>query len=248
MLRPFDCYLSPNLLPFWLFNLEAGRPPIRRGTIPQYGKGPLGEKPVVIDMLDTHNARFHRKTLRHFDQMRRQPPDSAAQSQPFPDDWFDIPHDSFADFGAMTYLASLVPFHRDKPLARAQFYLEPPLRLGQYRMFRSNGFPRAFITWAGLSPEAEMAFAVDHQPLAPEDWTSGSSVWLIDFVAPFGQFDQIVAMLSQNTGLTRLRTLWHNKAGDKYRIIQWDRDADTNSINLRSFGVNQFRKLLNEGL
>jgi len=199
-----------------------------------------------MGIIEPENERFFRKTSRHFAEMRNQGHVSAQATESFPQDWFDIPHDSFADFGAMTYLASLVPFHREKTLARAQFYFEPALRLGQYRMFRSNGFPRAFITWAGLSPRAEMAFAVDHQPLAPEDWTSGNSVWLIDFVAPFGQFDQIIAMLTQNPDITRLRTLWHNKTGDAYRVIQWNRDEGEKTITMRSFGRNQFRKLLNE--
>lgn len=195
---------------------------------------------------EPENERFFRKTSRHFAEMRNQGHAHAQVSEGFPQDWFDIPHDSFADFGAMTYLASLVPFHRNNSLARAQFYFEPALRLGQYRMFRSNGFPRAFITWAGLSPRAEMAFAVEHSPLAPEDWTSGNSVWLIDFVAPFGQFDQIIAMLTQNRDITQLRTLWHNKTGEKFRVIQWNREADETSIRMRSFGQNQFRKLLSE--
>lgn len=190
------------------------------------------------------NEQFFRKTSRHFAEMRNPERVSARASIPFPTDWFDIPHDRFADFGAMTYLASLVPFHREKTLARAQFYFEPALRLGQYRMFRTNGFPRAFITWAGLSPKAEMAFAVDHQPLAPEDWTSGNSVWLIDFVAPFGQFDQIIAMLTQNPEIKQLRTSWHNKTGEKFRIIQWNRIEGETAIGMRSFGQNQFRKLL----
>ena len=201
---------------------------------------------VEQDMLEPENERFFRKTLRHFAEMRDQGPAASEASVRFPADWFDLPHDTLADFGAMTFLASLTTYHRDKPLARALHYLEPPLRLGQYKMFRSNGFPRAFITWAGLSPAAEMSFAVDHRPLAPEDWTSGDSVWLVDFAAPFGHFDQMLPLLVRNPDLRRVRTLWHNAAGDRSRIVQWSRATAEGAIDMRSFGVNQFRKLLRE--
>jgi hemolysin-activating ACP:hemolysin acyltransferase len=197
-------------------------------------------------MLEPVNERFFRKTLRHFAEMRNQGPGASAASERFPADWFDIPHDSLADFGAMMFLASLTTYHRDKPLARALHYLEPPLRLNQYKMFKSNGFPRAFITWAGLSPAAEMAFAVDHQPLQSQDWTSGGSVWLIDFVAPFGHVDQIVPMLTQNPDLTRVRTLWHNPTGERYRIVEWSRPPGETAVAVKSYGQNQFRDILQQ--
>lgn len=201
---------------------------------------------VEQDMLDPKNTRFFRKTLRQFATLQHQGPEASGAVVPFPADWFDISHDRLADFGAMTFLASLTTYHREKPLARALHYLEPPLRLGQYKLFRSNGFPRAFITWAGLSREAELAFAVEHRPLASQDWTSGSSVWLIDFAAPFGHFAQMLPLLTQNRELRRVRALWHNAAGEKYRIVQWSRETAEGAISVRSYGVNQFHRLLRE--
>jgi len=199
-----------------------------------------------MGIVEPENERFFRQTLRHFAEMQNQGPDSAHKAQSFPADWFDIPHDKLADYGAMTFMAGLTNYHRTQPLARAMHYFEPPLRLGQYKMFRSNGYPRAFITWAGLSPQAEASFAVDHLPLEPEDWTSGSSVWLVDFVAPFGHVEQIVPLLTQNPDLTRVRTLWHNKAGDRYRIVQWSRAPGDTAVAVNSYGINQFRTLLEQ--
>ena len=91
-----------------------------------------------------------------------------------------------------------------------------------------------------------MAFAVQHQPLAPQDWTSGASVWLIDFAAPFGHFAQMLPLLTRNPDLRRVRALWHNPAGDRYRIMEWSRDRADGPVRLRSFGVNQFRRTLQE--
>ncbi len=190
---------------------------------------------------------FFRATMRHFAEMRGSAPDGSARGTAFPKDWFDLPDSFLADFGAVFYLASLTRFHRRRRLADLFESFEAPLRLGQYKLFKSDGFNRAAITWAGLSEDAERRFAVDHQALAPQDWNGGASVWLVDFLAPFGHVDQIVPMLTQNPSLTRVRTLWHNKEGTRYRIVEWTRETGSEDVYVKSYGVGQFRRMLEEG-
>ncbi|NNK77543.1 MAG: hypothetical protein HKP40_02405 [Litoreibacter sp.] len=81
------------------------------------------------------NQKFVRKTLRHFAVMRNLGPGASLSDTPFPDDWFDLPEDVLADFGAMVYLASLTKLHQKHILKQAMGVFEPPLRLGQYRIF-----------------------------------------------------------------------------------------------------------------
>jgi cytolysin-activating lysine-acyltransferase len=188
--------------------------------------------------------KFFRATMRHFAQLRGSGPAVSATSATFPADWFDLPDWLLADLGAAFFLISLTRYHRIRSLGAVFDALEPPFRLGQYRMFRSNGYPRAFITWAGLSLAAERRHAVDHLPLRGEDWNSGASVWLIDFVAPFGHIDQIVPMLTANRDLTRLRTLWHNKDGGRFRVVEWSRPVGEEEVKVTSYGAGQFCKLL----
>jgi len=191
---------------------------------------------------------FFRATMRHFAELRAATPDGADTAQPFPDDWFDLPETLLADLGAMVFLAGLGRHHRPQSLASVMAQFEPPLRLGQYRLFRSNGFPRAFITWAGLAPAQERRFAIDHLPLHPQDWNSGPSVWLVDFVAPFGHIDQIVPLLTANPSLPHVRTLWHNRDGSRYRVVEWSRPAPEAPVAVRSYGAGQFaRRLLEQG-
>ncbi|MCP5072678.1 MAG: toxin-activating lysine-acyltransferase [Rhodobacteraceae bacterium] len=189
---------------------------------------------------------FLNKTMRNFATLRNPGfvPNSGASA--FPADWFDLSPKILADFGALYYLASLSPFNRDRSLAAITAQLEPPLRLKQYRIFRSKGYPRAFITWAGMSPAHERDFAVDHQPIAPHMWNSGTSKWLIDFVAPFGQIDQIVPLLTRNPNETRVRTVWHNKTGTRRRIVEWSRPEPDDPVAVKSYGVGQFTKLVDE--
>jgi hemolysin-activating ACP:hemolysin acyltransferase len=166
------------------------------------------------------------------------------RSEPFPSDWFDWPQEMLADLGAMSFLAALSPFHQSRSHVQLITGLEPALRLGQYRIFRSDGYPRAFVTWAGLTPGAERRLALDHRTLEAHQWNSGSSKWIIDLVAPFGHLEQVLEVLAQKPEVRRVRTLWHNRAGTRYRIIEWTRDRDSAPIQLASYGVGQFARIL----
>lgn len=191
--------------------------------------------------------KFIKASLRHLSALQAAGPGASASSVPFPPDWFDIPQAVLADLGAMSFLLSLSPYHAERTLPEAMAQLEPALRLGQYRIYRSNGYPRAFVTWAGLTEGAERRLALQHKPLMPRHWNSGPSKWVIDFVAPFGHARDILRRLTEDHGETRVRTLWHNAKGTRYRIIEWSRPGPEAPIDVRSYGVGQFKKRLDEG-
>lgn len=191
--------------------------------------------------------KFVKRSMRHLAELRRRSPGSTNPGVPFPGGWFDLPERILADLGAMFFLLSITSFHRPRSIAQTIAALEPPLRLGQYYIFRSNGYPRAFITWAGLDRDAEMQFAVDHQLLQPEQWNCGDSRWVIDMGAPFGHLEQIVQMLAANKQTNRVRTLWHNKLGTRARVIEWTRANAQSEIQVSSYGRMQFKKKLHGG-
>ena len=198
-------------------------------------------------MPHTHEENhFFRATMRHFAHLRSSGPQAADSEQPFPADWFDLPQTTFADFGAMLYLAGLTSYHRPRRLDHLIATMEPALRLGQYKLFYSNGFPRAAITWAGLSSDAEYRFAIENRALEPQDWNSGTSTWLVDFIAPFGHVDQIVPMLTQNPSLTRLRTLFISEDSQRRRVVEWSRPSPDATIRFAAYGLGQFKKMLLE--
>ncbi len=120
--------------------------------------------------VENSKDHFVRATLRHFDFHRQSIAHGGQSDLPFPDDWFDLPPAVLADFGAMCYLAALTRYHNRRSLQDILRDFEPALRLGQYRIFYAGGFPRAFITWAGLSAAAEYQLAVDHVALEPHEW------------------------------------------------------------------------------
>lgn len=87
-------------------------------------------------------------------------------------------------YGDAIFLAMRSPRHAPTTVAALRAALEPPLVLGQYRIFRFDGVPRAVITWGWFSPEVEKRY-VAGEALNPEDWRSGDRLWLVDMIAPY---------------------------------------------------------------
>lgn len=197
--------------------------------------------------MSKQSQEFMRASLRHLAALKDAAGRGSDSPDPFPPDWFDWPQDKLADLGAMCFLAALDPFHQMRSHAQVVTQFETPLRLGQYRIFRSGGYPRAFVTWAGLAPGAERRLALDHQPLKAHQWNSGNSKWLIDLISPFGHLEQILEALARKPDERRVRTLWHNRQGTRYRILEWTRTEDGGPIRVASYGVGQFEKILDAG-
>ncbi|WP_170583070.1 toxin-activating lysine-acyltransferase [Ruegeria arenilitoris] len=166
-------------------------------------------------------------------------------SRKFPKDWFDISPEKYADFGALFYLAGLTKTHQQRSLAQVLYAFETPLRLGQYHIFRQNGFPRGFVTFAGLSPEAEYRYAVQEKPLMDTDFTSGSSFWIVDLVAPFGQTNQMVEILKREIPHPRVRTNRMDSDMTRNRIVEWTRD-EAGKVHMKLYRKKEFSQLLKE--
>lgn len=87
-------------------------------------------------------------------------------------------------YGDMLFLAFRSDRHRRMTTATMRAWLEPPVELGQFRVFRIDGVPRGMYTWAWLSPEAGRRM-IAGEALAPGDWRSGETLWLMDMIAPY---------------------------------------------------------------
>ncbi len=145
----------------------------------------------------------------------------------------------------MFYLAGLTKTHQKRSLTQVLYAFETPFRLGQYHIFRQNGFPRGFVTFAGLSPEVEHRYAVLESPLKDADFTSGPSFWIIDLVAPFGQTNQIVDILKKDIPHPRVRTNRMDSDMTRNRIVEWTRD-DAGEVHMRLYRKKEFKQILQQ--
>lgn len=105
---------------------------------------------------------------------------------------------NLALLGELCWLYSHSKLHRTWPVGSIQQWLLPAILTRQLRLYRQNGKPHAFVTWAWLSAEVEEAYVLNTGSLQPKDWKSGSRGWIIDWVAPFGGTREIARDLKQN--------------------------------------------------
>jgi cytolysin-activating lysine-acyltransferase len=92
--------------------------------------------------------------------------------------------DTLRLYGDAFFVAMRSPRHAHLPLAALREALEPPLLLGQVHVFRFDGIPRGFFTWALFSAEAERRY-IRGGSLTAGNWRSGDRLWIVDLVAPY---------------------------------------------------------------
>lgn len=113
------------------------------------------------------------------------------------------PEATLRAMGDFLFLAFRSPHHQKMSVANLRLAFEPPILLGQNRIFRFDDIPRGCFTWAHLSRDAEQRYVAGH-PLRPRDWQSGDHLWIIDLMAPYrGLTASMVRWIMQPGNLTR---------------------------------------------
>jgi cytolysin-activating lysine-acyltransferase len=87
--------------------------------------------------------------------------------------------------------------HRHIFIADLEWMVLPPIEFGQFRMYRREGMPVAFATWALVSEETEKRLASGMARLAPTEWRNGDRLWLVELLAPFGNTDAVLEDLKK---------------------------------------------------
>lgn len=100
--------------------------------------------------------------------------------------------------GEATFLFLNSPLHLGYAVHQLTTFILTPLRLGQFRIYRSARGPVAYVAWAWLTAAAAEDYALQRRGLTPADWNAGDQLWFIEFIAPFGHGPRIVADLRQN--------------------------------------------------
>lgn len=123
---------------------------------------------------------------------------AGAQGAPQPEPAGSEPIDKVTAMGHGIWLMSQVATHKHFFIADIEWMLVPPVATGQFRLWRNEGLPVGFATWALLSDEAEKRILEGGiRRLAPNDWNSGENVWLMDVIAPFGGREEAVREIKE---------------------------------------------------
>ncbi len=114
------------------------------------------------------------------------------------------------------------PAHKHLFLADLEWLVMPPLMLRQSRLFRKDGAPVGYATWAYLSDEAEDRFKNGARRMRPDDWKSGENLWLIDLVAPFGGGEAMTKDLKEKVFEGKsIKTLQPAPDGEGIAVVEW---------------------------
>ncbi len=134
--------------------------------------------------------------------------------------------DQMAAFGAFSYLVWRAGTQDRLPIHYMRETLMPPIMHGFYHLFYQGHIPRAGLTWALLSDEAQERFT-SGQGLRREDWASGPNLWFVDGFAPFGNGSGRLigrwACRSLAPEVTRFCFMRSYRGGPVSRIVQADR-------------------------
>ena len=100
--------------------------------------------------------------------------------------------------GTVAVLMIDSPMHQHFFLADMKWLVIPPIHLRQFRIFRRDNHPFAYVSWAMLSEEAGERLKQGNHRLRPDEWRSGNQAWIIDMIAPFGGHEEVLKDLKRN--------------------------------------------------
>ena len=107
--------------------------------------------------------------------------------------------------------------------------LWPAVRLNQIGfLYNSKGSPVAFATWAFVTDEVAQSMLADpNYCMDISEWNEGEQLWLVDFVAPFGEARNLVRKLFADflPGAWRVRGIRRYADGRQPRVVDFNRKA-----------------------
>ena len=103
-------------------------------------------------------------------------------------------------YGYACLLMSVAAGHRERTVTNLRSLLEPAIAHGQLKLyFNDNGNPVAYVAWALLDGQVEdRVLSEGRLDLHHSEWNEGQSLWIVDFVAPFGHLRHVLADLRDN--------------------------------------------------
>lgn len=126
-------------------------------------------------------------------------------------------------FGNMMLLALQSPLHRNWRIRDLETNFMPALKTGQCKVYFFNSdSPKAFATWALVDDISHAQLMADGVTPEASKWASGSHLWFIDVVAPYGDAAMVIRDLRRNhfSGQNG-NSIKRNQDGSINRIKRW---------------------------
>ena len=123
--------------------------------------------------------------------------------------------------GEIIWLLGYSDLHQSWPIGSIRQWVIPALHHNQFRLYRRDGRPRGYVSWAWMSKDVEQRYVLDTPSFRLEDWKSGEHAWIIDFVAPFGDAREILRDLKYNLFADEVGRYLRVRPGSKTMQIRY---------------------------
>ena len=100
-------------------------------------------------------------------------------------------------FGEIVWLFSQSPKHKNFFVSDLEWLVMTPIMLRQFRVFYAPDRPIGVALWGYVNDAVEERLKTGQARMAPADWKSGETLWLVDIVAPFGGHDAMIKDLKE---------------------------------------------------
>ncbi|WP_371170802.1 toxin-activating lysine-acyltransferase [Aliiroseovarius sp. 2305UL8-7] len=135
----------------------------------------------------------------------------------------------FGEVAFLSFYSDLYGKWSARAIAKA---FEPPVYLKQFNVYRANNVPRGLVTWGMLNDDAEQKHISGSGLDTFEEWRSGSQLWIMDIMAPWGHGKEIIENIKSTIQADSVKTLRiHN--GQK-KILEWHRASTTEKWRIRA--------------
>lgn len=105
--------------------------------------------------------------------------------------------------GQVSWLMTLSPEHRDRPIRYLEAHLAAPLMLKQVRVVTRGSQPVAALSWAYASPEVKARIEAGGHVMALGEWRSGPEIVIVEVISPLIDRQIVInQFLGQIKGLT----------------------------------------------
>ncbi|WP_298494944.1 toxin-activating lysine-acyltransferase [uncultured Maritimibacter sp.] len=125
--------------------------------------------------------------------------------------------------GKLTFLAAFCPLHKTYPGAALASLFFPAINSNCVRFFEDeNGATAAALIWARLSDEVSERMLFEHVPPDASEWASGTNLWFMDLIAPFGHGPEVARHIARNPPEGRFFFARLGKGGKVRKVVEGD--------------------------
>ncbi|QIQ22033.1 toxin-activating lysine-acyltransferase [Zophobihabitans entericus] len=111
--------------------------------------------------------------------------------------FFNSKHSEAECLGIATWLWMHSENHKYTPIYALPTLILPAIKRQQFILIIKDNKPVCYMSWANMSEETEQKYLQDKSALSltESDWYSGTRMWAIDWISPFGETQKLASFV-----------------------------------------------------